>query len=482
MAVDTMIVDLQTPPDRELTEQVSIEAEPSSTASRAPLQSEDDLALEFSRRYADRLIYIAKFDRWYIYTGAVWQHDDRREVFDLARQVCRDALQDALADTPAITPALKRDLRRRYGAAAIIWNVVRLAGTDPRHARTPDQLDADPWLLNTPGGIIDLRTGAIGPHDAARLCTKITTIPPGGECPAWQEVLAKVLPDPQVRDYVQRLAGYGLVGSAREHVAPFAFGLGANGKTTVFGTIRRIMGSYALDVAAELLTESHNDRHPCELAVLHGARLVIGSEIDTGKRWNEARLKRLTGGDRISARFIARDPFDFEPSHTLVIIANTKPSFRTVDEATRRRVHLIPFNVQIPEAERDPKLPERLDADAGGILRWALDGCLAWQREGLSPPDVIRNASAAYLDAEDSIGAWLAERCDPHGQLKLTAAHRDYRNWCDQTGYPALGRNGFADQLEAHDVSRTTDRKGTVIFSGLSISGSTVDRRSADDF
>lgn len=436
--------------------------------------SEDNLAQTFSRRHASRLRYVAVFDRWYLWNGKVWEHDRKREVFSFARVICREALDDALrAAGDKMTGAQERELRRRLGSASTIWSVVKLAGTDPRHAVTPEQLDADPWLLNTPGGIVDLRTGAIGPHDPAKLCTKITSVAPGGDCPTWHAVLARVLPDPAVRAYVQRLAGYGLTGSAREHVAPFAFGLGANGKTTVFSTIRRIMGDYALDVAAELLTESHNDRHPCELAVLHGARFVVGSEIDQGRRWNESRLKRLTGGDRISARFIAKDPFDFQPSHTLVILANSKPAFRTVDEATRRRVHLIPFDVQIPEAERDPQLPERLDAEAGGILAWAIDGCLAWQRDGLNPPPAIRNASAAYLDAEDSIAAWMAERCEHRGQIKLTVAHRDYREWCEQAGHPPLGRNGFSDALEAHGIARTIDRKQTVVFSGLSLASAT---------
>ena len=216
--------------------------------------------------------------------------------------------------------------------------------------------------------------------------------------------------------------------------------------------------------------ETHSDRHPTELANLRGARFVVGSEVDTGRKWNEARLKRLTGGDPISARYIGKDLFEFEPSHTLMIVGNSKPGLRSVDEAIRSRLHLVEFGVTIPEGERDTAMPEKLRAEEGGILSWALAGCLDWLETGLNPPQSVKDATAAYLAGEDSVQSWIDECCSKGGQLTLAAAHRGYREWCETNGATVLGRNSFGDQLEARGFKRGKDsRNRTPIFAGLSL-------------
>jgi putative DNA primase/helicase len=215
--------------------------------------------------------------------------------------------------------------------------------------------------------------------------------------------------------------------------------------------------------------ESHNDRHPTEIAVLRGARMALCSEVDSGRRWNETRVKRLSGGDPITARLMHRDPFEFQPSHKLVILANAKPGIRVVDEAIRRRIHLIEFPVTIPEAERDHSLPEKLKAEAGGILAWAIAGCLDWQTRGLQPPDSILAKTATYLDREDVIAEWISECCRLVGQTSLSDAHASYREWAERTGHLVIGRNTFGDQLEARGISRVETRSRVRVFNGLSI-------------
>ena len=431
--------------------------------------SDDELAARFTARHRDALRYVPEWGRWLKWDGTRWAHDTRREVFDMAREVCRAAMR-ALLEKADTEPKRQR-IRERLGSKATVWNVVAMAGTDPAHAVTVEQLDADPWALNTPGGTIDLQSGLMRSHDPAELHTKCTAATPGGECPEFSSFLERVLPDASVRDYVQRLAGYALTGSTRERNLPFAYGTGQNGKGTLWHTIRAALGDYGLEIPAETLMESHNDRHPTELAVLRGARLVIGSEVDTGRRWNESRLKRLTGGDPISARFIARDQFEFEPTHTLVIVGNHKPGLRTVDEAIRSRIHLIPFMVTIPEAERDKDLPERLRAECGGILAWALAGCLDWQASGLRAPEAVTRATEGYLSAEDSIGQWLDECTARRGQVTLKAAHASYREWCESNGGQSpLGRNTFADQLEDRGFPRAEYGHANVMtFQGLQL-------------
>jgi putative DNA primase/helicase len=407
--------------------------------------SHDDLALMFSVRHGLHVRYVAVWDRWLIWDGARFARDERRRVFDMVRNVCRNVLAEHLADA-GLTEHQRKALRNRLGSAETVWAVARLAGSDPRHAVSPDQLDANPWALNTPEEIIDLRSGCRRPHDPAELHTKITAAALAGECPLFLATLERAQPDPEVRAYLQRLAGYALSGSAREHVLGFWWGNGRNLKGTLIHAIRRAMGDYAVEIAAETLMESHNDRHPTELAVMHGARLVVGSEVDTSRRWNESRLKRLTGGDPVSARYIGKDLFEFEPSHTLVIVGNSKPGLRQVDEAIRARLHLVEFGVTIPEADRDVEMPEKLHAEFGGILNWALVGCVDWLEGGLRPPEAVRSATAAYLAGEDMLQAWLDERTLPGGQVTLAAAHRSYRDWCDHNGAIALGRNTFGDQ------------------------------------
>lgn len=445
------------------------QAPPAAVAEDPVGHSDHELALRFTERHADDLRYVAVWDRWLIWDGKRWAVDARLRVFDLVRTLCRDVLAEHLNDQ-ALTERQRFSLRNRLGSAATFWAVVKTAGSDPRHAVGVEQLDADPWTLNTPGGELDLKTGKLHPHDPAKLHTKVTAGTPGGECPLWCATLERVLPDPDLRAYLQRLCGYAMTGSAREHVAPFFIGGGRNGKGTIAHTMRRALGDYGLEIPAETLMESHNDRHPTEIAVLRGARLVVASEIDTGRRWNESRLKRLTGGDPISARYIGKDSFEFEPCHTLVILGNSKPGLRAVDEAIRARLHLVEFGVTIPEAERDTELGDKLAAEFGGILAWALAGSIEWQATGLAAPQAVTAATAAYLVGEDMVSAWIDEICIRGGQVTLKAAHASYRKWSECNGTVPLGRNGFADQLEARGFKRSKEsRSGNPVFSGISV-------------
>lgn len=431
--------------------------------------SDDELALLFSQRHADELRYVPAWDRWLVWDGSRWAHDERRQVFDMARALCREILAKQL-DRSDLTPPQRDTLRHRFGSASTIWAVVKLAGSDSRHTVAVDQLDADPWMLNTPAGTFDLRTGTPFNHDPSDLFTKCTAASPVGDCPMFLAMLERVLPDREVRDYMQRLAGYALTGSCREHALAFLWGAGRNGKSTLAHVLRRALGDYAVEIAPDVFMESHHEQHPTHLAVLRGVRFAVAAEIDSGRRWNESRLKRLTGGDPISARYIGRDLFEFEPTHTLVIVGNAKPGLRSVDEAMRARLHLVEFGVTIPADERDTALPERLSNEYGGILRWAIAGCLEWQKQGLNPPAAVRAATATYLEGEDMLTAWIDECCERTGQVTLQAAHKSFCEWCERNGAFVLGRNNFRDQLEARGFKKDKEsRSRKPIFVGLSL-------------
>jgi P4 family phage/plasmid primase-like protien len=433
--------------------------------------SDDDLARRFTERHGDVFRYVAALGRWFMWVGSHWKQDDSLAVFDAARASCRRDLGQALVDLEKTHE--RKQLRSKLGAAPTVAAVERLARSDRCHAVTLEALDADPWLLNTPGGVLDLRTGALRPSNPSDLITKITAAAPMPECPTFQRVLERALPDVEVREYVQRLVGYCLTGEVRESIVALVYGTGGNGKSLIFNAIRYALRDYAITLGSEVLMESHNDRHPTEIAVLRGARMALCSEVDSGRRWNEARLKRLSGGDPITARLINRDPFEFQPTHKLIMLANVKPGLRTVDEAIRRRIHLIEFNQTIPPEERDPTLPEKLKAEAGGILTWALVGCLDWRDGGLRPPQSVLDATDRYLDQQDAVAEWMRDCCRPLGQMTLTAAHAAYRVWAEANAIPPLGRNSFGDQLQARGVEWMEVRPRVRVFSGLSLAKNT---------
>jgi putative DNA primase/helicase len=413
----------------------------------APPFSEDALALQFAKDHCEHLRYVAMWSRWLRYDGKLWQFDDTLNVFDLARAICRETAATCNKTTTATA----------LSSAKTVAAVERLARCDRRIAATVEQWDADPWLLNTPGGVVDLRSGKIGPHRAENYLSKITGVAPDFNCPTdlWLQFLRVVTAeDNDLIAYLQRLCGYSLTGVTNEHILAFLWGTGANGKSTFIDAITRCLGDYHRTAPIETFTASYSDRHPTDLAGLRGARLVTAVETEEGRRWAESKIKTLTGGDKISARFMRQDFFEYTPQFKLVIAGNHKPGLRSVDEAIRRRFNLIPFAVTIPVGERDKQFGEKLKAEAPGILAWMIEGCLDWQQRGLDPPEAVTVATSAYLEAQDAIAAWIDEECEQYpnaweGSQKLFAGWRD---WATRFGeYPGDMRT-FRDRLEARGI------------------------------
>lgn len=369
---------------------------------RPPAFTDEALAMRFAERHADNLRFVAAWGKWLNWVGTHWRLDDTLLAFDLARAVCREAAAECNKEKIAAVLA----------SAKTVAAVERLAKADRRLAATVDQWDTDPWLLNTPGGVIDLKTGRSSPHDPELHLTKMAAVAPGGTCVTWLAFLDRVTAgDRELQAFIQRMFGYALTGDTSAHALFFLFGTGANGKSVAIDTIAGILADYHRTAPIETFTASTTERHPTELASLRGARLVSAVETEEGRRWAESRIKALTGGDKIAARFMRQDYFEFAPQFKLVIAGNHKPGLRSVDEAIRRRFHLVPFTVTIPPEERDLNLRDKLKAEWPGILQWLIDGCLSWQQKGLCPPQAVVDATAAYLDAEDALSAWIDECC-----------------------------------------------------------------------
>lgn len=417
-----------------------------------PPGAEESLALEFAKRHGRDLRYVDTWGKWLYWDGKRWRPDETRYVLSLVRTVCRDAARAAEKPKDAAV----------IGRASTVSGVERLARADRRFAVTAEIWDADPWLLNTPRGPVDLRTGLLRPHRRDDFITKITAVGPGGACPIWRGFLRRIMNgDLALEEYLQVLIGYCLTGLTDESLFFFLFGTGANGKSVFIGTLLKILHDYAQTAPMDAFHLSPVERHPTELARLRGARFVSAVETEEGKRWNESLLKRVTGGERITARLMRQDYSEFTPQFKLLISGNHKPAIRTVDEGMRRRIHLVPFEVTIPAEERDKRLPEKLQAEWPGILAWAIEGAVRWAKEGLQPPAAVRDATDDYLASEDTFGRWLEQCC--HFEAAATTTTTDlfahWKEWCDEAGEHPGSQRRFVQRLRERrpDLERWKD-------------------------
>lgn len=407
-------------------------------AARAAFElTEDLIALRFEAEYQDRVFYDHARRQWHIYdpkTGA-WRADRTELVCNFVRGFIR---------------GLNARNEAKWGKAAVIAAVERLARARPELARTGDELDADPWMLGTPGGVYDLREGALVDPDSALHVTRCTTVAPSFSVPVlWLRFLADATGGDQgVVDYLQRLCGYALTGSTREEQLTFFHGPGGNGKGVFLGTVREIVGDYGKTASMDAFLESKGDRHSADLAMLAGVRLAFAQESSEGRRWAEDRVKSVTGRDELTARHLYGQFFSFKPQFKLLISSNHKPRISSVDDAWRRRLHLVPF--ERTPTNPDPLLKEKLAAEYPQILGWMIDGAEWWYREGLLPPTTITNASDAYFREEDIKGLWFADYCEesPTASTERKILYQSFQGWCKEMGHRAPTQHALTRWLK----------------------------------
>jgi putative DNA primase/helicase len=394
-------------------------------------------------RFADQhgrdVKWISTWHKHVVWTGRKWTPDEYEEVMDRAQKAARSIHKEAEHEVDL-------DRQRKIAAHAIgsqhasrIRAMIDMA--KPHMAATHEGFDTDPWLFNCQNGIVDLRTGELMEHVRTKMMTKATPVEfdPTAEAPHFHAFLAQILPDEEVRRFLQKLYGYALVGEQREAILPILHGSGSNGKSTLMRTVMAAFGDYAIAGARDLLMAKGN-AHPTELADLFGTRLVSCMESDNGRRLDEGLVKQLTGGDRIKARKMREDFWEFDPTHTVFLATNHKPEIQGTDHAIWRRVKLVPFNVTIPDAEQDTALPEKLGDELAGILRWAIEGCLAWQREGFKEPQAVTEATQKYREDMDVLALFVADRCveGPEFEAPAGALYKQYQIWCDNAGEKML--------------------------------------------
>lgn len=428
--------------------------------------TDDGLALGFART-RPQYRRVNEWHRWMVWDGKRWSQDLRLTIFSEIREFLRWRANEA--DTESTT--------RKVRSAQTVAAVERLCHSDRDYAVASELFDADPWLLNTPGGVVDLHTGALSTHDPDKYLTRMTAVAPGGECPRWLEFLNRVMADDaELVLFLQRMAGYCLTGSTREHALFFAYGTGANGKGTFLNTLSGLLADYAATAAMETFTEATGERHTTELATLRGARMVTAQETESGRRWAESRIKSLTGGDPITARFMRQDGFTFQPQLKLLFSGNHRPRLSTVDEAIRRRMYLLPFMVTIPEAERDLDLTDKLKVEWPGILTWCITGCLDYLSTGLAAPARVREATDSYLQAQDVFADWLSQYCEI-GSQHWDPPTRLFKSWCrfaEAAGERPGRQRDFNDRMEGAGYRQGRDSARGRYWVGLRVKPDTI--------
>lgn len=429
--------------------------------------SEDSLALVFANEFHERARFDHDSGKWFIWDGNRWRRNKTLLAVEWCRNVCRNAA--AIDDSAA----------KVLGRYATVAGVEKLARTDERMSVTAEIFDKDPWLLGTPDGVLDLRDGSMRRADPGDFITRLAGTSPaaaGTKPELWLKFLHEATGgDQKYIDYLQEISGYCLSGKTTEHALFFIYGPGGNGKSVFLNVLRGILGEYAVTSPIDTFMATRTPQHSTDIAMLAGARLVTASETDSGRQWAEAKVKSLTGGDPISARFMRQDNFTFLPQFKLLIAGNHKPSLRTVDEANRRRFRLLPFTVT--PANKDTELEEKLKVEWPAILRWMVEGCLQWQAEGLSPPEQVSAATAQYFADQDSLSQWLDERCERNSPELLEAGihssmvscgssvlFADWKSWCDANGENAGTNKSFSEMLERHGFLKKPTKNGKFFY------------------
>lgn len=450
-------------------------------------------------RHLDELRYVATWGKWIFWDGKRWTIDNGDSALRYAVLTARAMMKEAREHMNAATEyaqeaaasgdddaILKSKSKIKWAMKAIDWAqkshsrprleaMLAVACADQRIAIRHDKLDTDKWLLNVENGTIDLRTGLMRSHLREDLITKITHVEysPIATAPTWKKFLNDVMAgDNDLVSYLSRAIGYSLTGEIRDHVIVFFHGeTGSNGKSTFLQTIHKMMGEYAMPAARNLLFRGKSDRHPTELATLHGKRFVVCSEIEDGQAFDEGLVKDLTGGDPINARRMREDEWRFEPTHKLFIAGNHKPRVRGTDGGIWRRIHLVPWLVNF-EDRKDMSLPAKLEAELPGILTWAVQSCIEWQRAGLAPPGGVREATQAYREESNPLGEFVALRCklDTDAKVSRRTLREAYERYCRDNGdkFP-LGSRAFAAKIRALGVGETTMKEPNPLTGVVSV-------------
>jgi putative DNA primase/helicase len=422
----------------------------------------------FTREFGSDLRYCDEQNKWYVWRGVRWEPDTDGHVERCAKQI-----PSMLAAKAFRTEDVERHkLLYKWAAQASslyhIKGIQKLAETESKIPVPVAALDSDPLLLGVQNGVLDLKSGDLIQPEKSQLITKQAAVRYDrmAQCPRWRQFIDEVTNgDAGLGTYLQHCAGNFLTGLTTEQCIFFAYGSGANGKTVFFRILEMLLGGYAMTTPPETLMARRNTGGPSpDLARLRGARLVIASEPNQNCELEESVVKRLTGQDSVPCRHLYGELFQYVPTYKFVLITNHKPRIHGTDHAIWRRIRLVPFEVTIPEEKQDKGLIEKLRGELPGILNWAIEGALAYQKQGLKAPKCVVDATASYRSEMDVLGQWIDEECtsDTEAESPVGELHAAYCAWCRAGNYRAIKKRAFGEQLKARGYPR--DRTGSTRF------------------
>jgi putative DNA primase/helicase len=409
-------------------------------AAALKLITEQSVASTFVTTYRDDLRFNHSSNSWLIWAEHHWKPDQRKLAFAWAMKLCKQLAATIGAKGRLVVEKIRFSAAVEQGARAL----------QPLSTAQEDW-NADPWLLGTPGGVVDLRTSELRPGQRTDMITRVTACTPAEtpDCPLWLGFLDYAMRgDDQRISFLQRYFGYCLTGITREEVFLFLFGLAGAGKGTLVETIAGIMGDYAGSTPMEVFTAQSWRPSEYYRADIAGKRLIVANEPERGAFWAEAFVKEMTGGDTLSGRHPAGRPFVFKPTHKPLLHGNHMPRLRGRSTGMERRLRILPFDRKADPP--DPTLKTRLREEWPAILRWCIEGAMAWQKVGLQPPDAILAANASYFEAQDLFGRWIDECCtlDKNLQLEPARLRASFNTWAKANGEEELGGNAFAEAID----------------------------------
>ncbi len=415
----------------------------------------------FAMQHGQAVRFCKPWNSWLIFDGRRWSKDEKDGIEARAKLTARSIIREAeLTENENDRVALLKHAAATFRRAKR-ETMVKDAASEPGIGITPDELDTDKWALNVLNGTLDLKTGRLRPHNSADLITKLAPVAydRGAPCPLWLQFLDKVFAgDAAMIDSVQRALGYALTGDTREQNFIIAQGGGSNGKSTLFQTVARILGDYALEIEPATIMVQKQERMAVDIADLFNVRFVVTSESNDTQRLDEAKMKKMTGGEQLTGERKFEHPFKFCPQFKLFLATNHLPEIRNTDNGIWRRVVTVPFDVAFwkegegsgaPELKADLQLSDKLQAEYPGILAWLVEGCLKWQRAGLTWPQKVRAKKEAYRQDQDVLGQFLADCCIIGASCSATAKELGaaYSQWCEANGERPISKTAFGKRL-----------------------------------
>jgi len=409
--------------------------------------------------------YNALWKKWLVWNGKYWKMDNGNRIFSKCLEMVRGIYQEIrkTADyrerIDIEKHAIQSESSRRRKAA------VEAASWIPELNIETEDLDTDPYLLNVQNGTIDLRTGKLREHRQEDLITRMANVEhdPKADCPVWKKFLREIMGyNAELLSYIQKAAGWGITGNTAEQSMFILFGTGANGKSTFLTNIMNLLGDYAIATPTETFMRKMGDHITNDIARLRGTRFVTTSETDAGKRLSEPLIKQITGNDKMTARFLYGEYFEFKPTFKIFMGTNHKPVIKGTDHGIWRRIRLIPFTTKIEDDAQDKQLDDKLLLERSGILNWLVEGALMWQKEGLKPPGIIINATNEYRGEMDVIGNFIKERCEQKPGLEIRARElfRCYQDWCEESNEHAVSERFLGLRLKELGLEQRRSNDG----------------------